>query len=115
MKPQGVSIIICCHNGADRLPETIRHIAMQRVPAYIPWELIIIDNGSTDESGLVARGEWQKHRANTYMRIVKESTLGLSYARARGFKEARYEYVILCDDDNWLDEGYVFNVYNILS
>lgn len=115
MKAHGVSIIICCHNGADRLPETIRHIARQRVPSYVPWELVIIDNGSTDESALVARIEWQKHRVNTYVRIVKETTLGLSYARARGFKEARYEYIILCDDDNWLDESYVFNVYNILT
>ena len=88
MKAQGVSIIICCHNGAERLPETIRHIARQRVPAHIPWELLIIDNGSTDDTALVARKEWQKHRVDTYIRIVRESTLGLSYARARGFREA---------------------------
>lgn len=115
MKPQGVSIIICCHNGASRLSETIRHIAQQRVPSHIPWELLIIDNGSTDDSAVVARAEWQKHRVNTYMRIVKERTLGLSYARARGFREARYEYMLLCDDDNWLEENYVSQVYKILS
>ena len=115
MKPQGVSIIICCHNGANRLPETIRHIARQRVPAYIPWELLLVDNGCTDDSALVARKEWQKHRVNTYMRIVKESMLGLSYARSRGFREARYEYMVLCDDDNWLDENYVSRVFNLLS
>ena len=115
MKPQGVSIIICCHNGANRLPETIRHIARQRVPAYIPWELLIIDNGSTDDSALVARIEWQKQRVDTYLRVVKEPTLGLSYARARGFREARYEYTIMCDDDNWLDEHYVATVFQILG
>lgn len=115
MKANGVSVIICCHNGANRLPETIRHIARQRVPSYIPWELLIIDNGSTDDSAIAARMEWQKHRVDTYLRVVKEPTLGLSYARARGFREARYEYMIMCDDDNWLDELYVFNVYQILS
>jgi glycosyltransferase involved in cell wall biosynthesis len=115
MKPQGVSIIICCHNGANRLPETIRHIARQRVPPYIAWELIIIDNGSTDNSAMVARLEWQKHSVDTYLKIVKEPMLGLSYARVRGFKEARYEYMIMCDDDNWLDENYVTMVYKILS
>jgi glycosyltransferase involved in cell wall biosynthesis len=115
MKPQGVSIIICCHNGAHRLSDTIRHIARQRVPAYIPWELLLIDNGSTDNSAIAARIEWQKHRVDTYLRVVREPMLGLSYARARGFKEARYEYMIMCDDDNWLDENYVSNVYQILS
>ncbi|MEX2234091.1 MAG: glycosyltransferase [Cyclobacteriaceae bacterium] len=115
MKLQGVSIIICCHNGSNRLPETIRHIARQRVPAWVPWELLIVDNGSTDDSAAVARTEWQKHRVDTYMRIVKEPVLGLSYARARGFREARYEYMIMCDDDNWLEEDYVSHVYEILS
>jgi glycosyltransferase involved in cell wall biosynthesis len=115
MTPQGVSIVICCHNGAARLPETIRHIACQDVPAYIPWELILIDNGSTDESAAVARKEWQKHRVDTYLKVVSEPTLGLSYARARGFREARYEYIILCDDDNWLAPDYVLHVFHIMS
>lgn len=115
MKPQGVSIVICVHNGARRLPETVRHIALQRVEPYIPWELVIIDNGCTDDSTTVARQEWQKHRVSTYMRVVKEIKLGLSYARARGFREARYEYIVLCDDDNWLDEAYVSRVYHLFS
>ena len=115
MKPQGVSVIICCHNGASRLPETIRHIARQRVPPYIPWELVIIDNGSTDASPVVARQEWQKHRVDTYLKVVAEPRLGLSYARSRGFQEARYEYMILCDDDNWLDDNYIETVYRIMS
>lgn len=115
MKPQGVSIIICCHNGADRLPETIRHIARQRVPAYIPWELLIIDNGSTDDSAGVARIEWQKHRVDARLRIVKEPVLGLSHARASGFKESRFEYIVMCDDDNWLAENYVATAFQIMS
>jgi len=115
MKIQGVSVIICCHNGARRLPETIQHIARQRVPATIPWEVLIVDNGSTDGSANVARTVWQSHGVNSYLRIVKEHNLGLSFARARGFREARYEYMIMCDDDNWLEEDYVSRVYEILS
>ena len=115
MKPQGVSIIICCYNGANRLPETIRHIARQRVPAYVPWELILVDNGSTDDSALVARMEWRKHRVDTYLKVVLEPEPGLSNARARGFREARYEYAIMCDDDNWLEDTYVSCVYDLMS
>ncbi len=114
MKPQGISIVICCHNGSKRLVQTIRHIAMQRVPYYIPWEVIMIDNGCTDDSVAVARAEWQKHRVTTYFRIVQEPVLGLSYARARGFREAYYSFIVLCDDDNWLDENYVKCVYHIM-
>lgn len=115
MKPQGVSIVICCHNGANRLPETIRHIARQHVPWYIPWELLIIDNGSTDNPGAVVRKEWEKRRLGIPLRIVNEPTLGLSFARARGFLEANYEYIIMCDDDNWLEENYVASAWQIMS
>jgi glycosyltransferase involved in cell wall biosynthesis len=85
------------------------------VPWYIPWELIFIDNGSTDTSATVARMEWNKHRATTPLRIVHEAVVGLSYARARGFREAYYEYIIMCDDDNWLAENYVSSAFQIMS
>jgi glycosyltransferase involved in cell wall biosynthesis len=115
MKSPGVSIVICCHNGANRLAQTVRHIAMQRVPAGIPWEVILIDNGSTDQSAQVARDEWQRYRVESCLRVIPEPTMGLSFARARGFQEAHYAYIILCDDDNWLDENYVANAFRICS
>jgi glycosyltransferase involved in cell wall biosynthesis len=114
MIQQGVTVLICCHNGARRLPETLRHIANQRVPASIPWELLIVDNKSTDHSAIIARKEWAKYQVNGRFRVVLETTLGLSHARSRGFLEASYDYVIMCDDDNWLAPDYVENVYNIM-
>jgi glycosyltransferase involved in cell wall biosynthesis len=115
MKPQGVSIVICCHNGADRIAETIRHIARQHVPPHIRWEVLVVDNASTDGAADVARKEWQKSRLNIDLRIVDEPTLGLSYARARGFDSATYDFIIMCDDDNWLDQNYVRYAHDIMS
>jgi glycosyltransferase involved in cell wall biosynthesis len=110
----GVTILICCHNGAGRLPETLRHIAQQQVAPYVPWEVLIVDNKSTDSTALVARNEWAKYNVKTRFRVVLETELGLSHARARGFHEAQYDYVIMCDDDNWLAEDYVNNVYRLM-
>jgi len=115
MRPKGVSIIICCHNGASRLQQTIRHIARQHVPWYIPWEVLIIDNGSTDDSMAIARKEWRRNRKGFPLRIVHEPVLGLSHARVRGFRDAYYEFMIMCDDDNWLDRKYVASAYRIMS
>lgn len=115
MNREGVSIVICCHNGARRLAETLRHIACQEVSPDIPWELIIVDNKSTDRSAMIARYEWQKYNCRARFRIVLETTLGLSHARARGFREAQYEYVIMCDDDNWLAPDYVHWAYSIMT
>jgi len=54
IKP-GVSVVICTYNGAERLPETIRHIANQTVPAHIPWEFIVVSNACTDNTEEVTR------------------------------------------------------------
>lgn len=115
MKTEGVSVIICCHNGARRLPETIAHIARQAVPSGFPWELLLVDNGSTDLTAEVTLASWRDHGAPTTLRIVREPLLGLSYARATGFRHAQYEYMLLCDDDNWLAENYVRTAWHIME
>lgn len=108
-------MIVCCHNGASRLPETVRHIALQNVPSHIPWEFILVDNASSDNSVNVAEAVWEFHNPTNRLRVVNEPDLGLSFARARGFAEARYEYVIMCDDDNWLNPDYVRLAYAIME
>src|SRR5215216_2743758 len=115
MIQHGVSIVICCHNGAARLLETVKHIALQVVPHHIPWEFLLIDNASTDGSAVVAQSVWKQYDTSAEFRIVHEPVLGLSHARARGFREAQYEFVLLCDDDNWLNKNYVATAYEIMS
>ncbi|MGO3307207.1 MAG: glycosyltransferase, partial [Sphingobacterium sp.] len=54
----GVSIIICTYNGAQKLPKTIQALADQNVPDNIPWEIIFVDNNSSDNSQTVAKMNW---------------------------------------------------------
>ena len=51
---EGVSVVICCYNSAERLPRTLTHLAAQRVSEKLPWEVIVIDNASQDKTGEVA-------------------------------------------------------------
>jgi glycosyltransferase involved in cell wall biosynthesis len=110
----GISVIICCHNSATRLPATVRHIALQQIPIGLPWEFIIVNNNSTDDTTSIAQQEWNKYNTNIPLRIVNEPTPGLSHARAKGFTEARFDFVLMCDDDNWLRHDYVAQAYNIM-
>jgi glycosyltransferase involved in cell wall biosynthesis len=113
---KGVSIIVCCFNSASRLPETIKHLALQEVPDDIPWELIVVNNNSTDNTTTVALTEIQKYESLTSRsKVVHETQPGLSHARHKGVDEADYEYVIFCDDDNWLEKKYLTTAYEILS
>jgi glycosyltransferase involved in cell wall biosynthesis len=46
----GLSVIICCHNGASRLFATLSHLKAQQI-ANRQWEVLLVDNASTDGSG----------------------------------------------------------------
>jgi glycosyltransferase involved in cell wall biosynthesis len=102
----GVSIVICCHNSAKRLPKTLAHLADQDVPVGMPWEVIVVDNGSTDGTSDVALRTWPS-RGSVPLRVTKEELPGLSHARRRGFSEARYGIISYVDDDNSLEATWV--------
>lgn len=114
-KFNGVSVIVCTYNGADRLADTIRHIARQKVDPGILWEVILVDNASTDNSKEAAREEWNKHKCRAKLRIVDQPVPGKQLALEKGYEEAKYEYWITCDDDNWLEENFVQLTYEIMS
>lgn len=111
---QGVSVVICCYNSAPRLPQTLRHLALQRVPDHLPWEVVIVDNGSTDGTKEVAQAQWNMHAAPAPLRLI-DSAPGLVAARNEGLRSARHEFVIFCDDDNWLDADYVHIAHEVMS
>jgi glycosyltransferase involved in cell wall biosynthesis len=95
------SAIVCCHNSAKRLKETLGHLAAQQVPASLGWEVVLVDNGSTDDTVAMALALWPRGNSAP-LRVVAEPRLGLSFARKRGFAEAHGEIVCFVDDDNWV-------------
>ena len=58
-KRLGVSFLLCTYNGANRLAETLACLAAQDAPAGIPWEIVFVDNASTDGSAIVAQEFWE--------------------------------------------------------
>jgi glycosyltransferase involved in cell wall biosynthesis len=110
----GVSVIVCCYNAAQRLPDTLRYLALQVVSFSIPWEVIIVNNASTDNTAEVAVDQWQQLNSPAQLSVVEQSIPGLNAAREKGFREAHYEFVIMCDDDNWLDKNYIQIAHEIM-
>lgn len=108
----GISIVICCYNSAKRLPETLRHIARLNAEK-IQFEIILIDNASTDNTRLVAKEEWYILENCLELKIIDESQPGLNYARRKGAEEAQFDWILFCDDDNWLDKKYLDCFYEI--
>ncbi len=104
--PLGISVVICTHNGTPRLPLTLRHLAAQRVRTDRPWEVVMVDNASADDTPSVARHHWPTP-SPAPLRIVSEPHLGLGYARRRGLTEATHPLIAFVDDDNWLAPEWV--------
>lgn len=103
----GISVIVCCFNSAKRLPKTLQCLALQQVPSNFTWEIIIVNNASTDNTVQVAQAEWAKHGAKVQFRIIEEENPGLSSARNKGIESAQNKFCLFCDDDNWLHENYL--------
>jgi glycosyltransferase involved in cell wall biosynthesis len=110
----GVTVVLCCYNSSARLPATLRYLRRQEVTQDIPWEIIVVDNASTDDTSKVALRSWPSD-APTTLRVVYEPRLGLSHARHRGLSEAKYEIISFVDDDNWVRPNWVQFVSEIMS
>jgi len=111
----GMSVIVCCYNSAPRLFQTLKYLACQQVDPDLLWEVILVDNASSDNTSAVAEAAWTEYNIEIDFTIVRESRPGLSYARDKGIKTAKFGLVVFCDDDNWLHKDYIRCAYNILS
>jgi glycosyltransferase involved in cell wall biosynthesis len=96
-----VSVIIPFLNAARFLAETIESVLAQELE---DWELLLVDDGSTDASGEIARS--YASRDETRIRVLEHTghaNLGVCASRNVGVANARGEYVALLDaDDVWL-------------
>ena len=112
----GISVIICCYNSADRLPTTLQYIVNQQFSSFISWEVIVVDNASTDNTSKVAADIWEKmKKANVPFSVLQQPIAGKTYAIDKGVEFAKYNFFLICDDDNWLAPDFLQNAFEIMS
>lgn len=105
--PIGVSFLLCTYNGASRLAETLACLAAQDVAAGLLWEVVFVDNASTDGSAALARQAWKALGAPAPLRQLHEPRPGYKVAMQRAIDQARYCYACIVDDDNRLRSDYL--------
>jgi glycosyltransferase involved in cell wall biosynthesis len=98
-----VSVAICTWNRASLLDETLSTMRRLRVPSKLSWELLVVDNNSTDETARVV----SSHAGCLPIVPIFEPKQGLSNARNRAALEARGELIIWTDDDVRVDEHWL--------
>lgn len=92
-----VSVITPVFNGANWLGEALDSALAQTFPSL---EIIVVNDGSTDDSLGIARAQARKHAS---IRVIDQDNAGLPAARNRALRVARGAYLALLDaDDAWL-------------
>lgn len=96
-----VTVYVPCRNYGRFLREALESVAAQ---SFTSWEVIIFDEGSTDETGAIAREFRDRHPERT--RVVEtDGPRGLRVCANEAFEMARGDYVIRLDADDSLDES----------
>jgi len=104
-----ISIIIPVYNSEVYLARCLTSVLLQD---YSQIEIVLVDDGSTDNSGRLCDEYAEKdHR----VRVIHQHNQGASIARLNGLNNARGEYVTFVDSDDWVAKNYLSTLYNIIA
>ena len=105
-----LSIIIPVYNVEGYLKECLDSILKIKGIAY---EIILIDDGSTDQSGTIC-DLYQEKFGEDFIKVVHKKNLGVSSARNEGIKKAKGKYIIFVDsDDSLIAENFTYVLEHI--
>lgn len=91
-----ISVIVPVYNVERYLPVCLESIVQQSMDDY---EVILVDDGSTDSSGTICNKYVDKH---PQFHVIHIKNQGVAFARNRGVAESRGEYILFLDSDDYL-------------
>ncbi len=103
-----VSVIIPTYNQARYLPEALDSVLQQTYPSI---ELIVIDDGSTDETVLIGK----RYEQDSRVHWIKQTNQGPAHARNHGISQAQGEYICLLDSDDIMHSERVAKQYEVFQ
>ena len=101
------SVIIPLYNKENYITQTIKSVLIQ---TFKDFEIIIVNDGSTDKSI-----EKVKYFDDTRIRLIEQTNTGVSVARNKGIKEAKYDLIAFLDADDLWDNDFLLTAYNLYN
>ena len=92
-----ISVIVPVYNTSQYINKCIQSLVNQSLNEI---EIILVDDGSTDDSGAICDRWGEK---DSRIKIIHQKNSGSAMARQRGLDSSIGEYVIICDSDDWVD------------
>ena len=106
-----ISVAVCTYNRADVLPKCLESLINQTADKEL-FEVLIIDNNSTDGTKEIAEDFCKEH---LNFRYIFEEKQGLSHARNRAIDEAKGTYLAYIDDDAIADKEWVGKIISVIQ
>lgn len=107
-----ITVAVCCFNAAHYLPDLLEKLISQN--CTIPFEVLIVDNNSTDNTELLIADCVAKSELS--IRYVKEHQQGIAYARNRAIEESlSSQYLAFIDADELPKESWLQTAVSTLS
>ncbi len=104
-----ISIVVPVYNKAKYLSKCIDSIINQ---AYKYFEIILVDDGSTDNSGKICDTYSDKY---PNIKVFHKQNSGVSAARNYGIERAAYDYIAFLDSDDYWDQGFLSEIVMLIS
>ncbi len=106
------TVVICTYNRFKNLPMCIEALERQQNADKINWEVLFVDNNSTDKTKATIAELIKK--STLKIRYAFESSQGLNHARNLGIKESKGKYLAYLDDDITVSEKWLNSIYQSL-
>jgi len=103
------SVIIPLYNKAPYVAKTIQSVLSQ---TYTDYELVIVDDGSTDQSAEIAMASIAGH---DHCHLIRQEDQGVSMARNHGVDASQGEYLCFLDADDWWEPGFLEGMAGLIS
>lgn len=94
-----ISIVIPVFNASQYIAETVESVISQ---TYTNWELILVNDGSLDDSGIICDRLSEKDER---IRVFHQENSGVSTARNKGIELAKGEWIVFIDSDDYVDRN----------
>lgn len=107
------SIVIPVYNVEKYLDECLQSILCQINMEMEDCEIILVDDGSTDKSGIIC-DEYQEKYPNL-IRVFHNTNHGLLFTRRYGYKRAKGEYIINCDSDDCVEKNMLGDIRKVIE
>ena len=106
-----LSLMICTRNRAVQIAQTLKWVSAIR--SQLKWELVVVDNGSTDRTSAVL-AEYAI-ACDHPVQMVIERDRGVSRAKNTGWRSAKSDIIVCTDDDCYPEENYLDSIFECFS